>query len=78
MMPNFNPQQRQEILLLIQQGRKVEAVKWVKDHSDLGLKEAKDYVKQAEKIELYALKENVQIKSAKTVQINSGENSNFH
>jgi len=25
-MPNFNPQQRQEILLLIQQGRKVEAV----------------------------------------------------
>ncbi|WP_353161128.1 ribosomal protein L7/L12 [Acinetobacter guillouiae] len=44
MMPNFNPQQRQEILLLIQQGRKVEAVKWVKDHSDLGLKEAKDYV----------------------------------
>lgn len=43
-MPNFNPQQRQEILLLIQQDRKVEAIKWVKDHSDLGLKEAKDYV----------------------------------
>ena len=48
-MPNFNPQQRQEILLLIQQGRKVEAVKWVKDHSDLGLKEAKDLVDGAPK-----------------------------
>ncbi len=46
--------------------------------SDKITKEATDYTKHAEKIELYASKENVQIKSAKTVQLNSGENSNLH
>ncbi|MCX5469600.1 50S ribosomal protein L7/L12 [Acinetobacter nematophilus] len=45
-MTHFNEQQLQEIRLLLQQNRKVEAVKYVKDHSDLGLKEAKDYVDQ--------------------------------
>ncbi len=36
-------------------------------------KEAKTYTKNAEKIELYASKQNVQIKSEKTVEIHSGE-----
>ncbi|RZG75423.1 hypothetical protein [Acinetobacter sp. WCHAc060025] len=45
-MPQFSPQQRQEIFSLLQQNRKVEAVKWVKEHSDLGLKESKDWVEQ--------------------------------
>ena len=45
-MPQFNPQQRQEIFSLLQQNRKVEAVKWVMEHSTLGLKESKDWVEQ--------------------------------
>lgn len=43
-MTLFSERQKQDILLLIQQNRKIEAIKWVVDHSDLGLKEAKDYV----------------------------------
>ena len=45
-MPQFSPQQRQEIFSLLQQNRKVEAVKWVKEHSNLGLKESKDWIEQ--------------------------------
>lgn len=47
-MTHFNNHQLQEIRLLLQQNRKVEAVKYVKDHSNLGLKESKDFVDQFE------------------------------
>lgn len=47
-MTHFNHHQLQEIRLLLQQNRKVEAVKYVKDHSNLGLKESKDFVDQFE------------------------------
>ena len=43
-MTLFSETQKQEILSLAQQRSKIEAIKWVRDHSDLGLKEAKDYV----------------------------------
>lgn len=43
-MTLFTEAQKQEILSLVQQNRKIEAIKWVIDHSDLGLKQAKDYV----------------------------------
>ncbi len=45
-MSLFTPSQQQEILLLLQQNRKVEAVKWVMEHSNLGLKESKDFIDQ--------------------------------
>ena len=43
-MTLFTEAQKQEILSLAQQNSKIEAIKWVIDHSDLGLKQAKDYV----------------------------------
>lgn len=43
-MTLFSESQKQNIVLLLQQDRKIEAIKWVIDNSDLGLKEAKDYV----------------------------------
>lgn len=46
----FKDQQLQELKDLIQQNRKIEAVKYVKDHSDLGLKEAKDVVEQMQNL----------------------------
>lgn len=45
-MPQFTQNQRQEIFILLQQNRKVEAVKWVMEHSNLGLKESKDWIEQ--------------------------------
>lgn len=45
-MALFTQSQRQEIFSLLQQNRKVEAVKWVKEHSNLGLKESKDWIEQ--------------------------------
>ena len=46
----FKDQQLQELKDLIQQNRKIEAVKYVKDHSNLGLKEAKDVVEQMQSL----------------------------
>lgn len=43
-MTLFTEAQKQEILSLAQQNSKIEAIKWVIDHSNLGLKQAKDYV----------------------------------
>ena len=43
-MTLFTEVQKQEILSRAQQKSKIEAIKWVIDHSDLGLKQAKDYV----------------------------------
>lgn len=43
-MTLFSESQKHDLVLLIQQNRKIEAIKWVKDHSNLGLKDAKDYV----------------------------------
>ena len=43
-MTLFTEAQKQEILSIAQQHSKIEAIKWIRDHSDLGLKQAKDYV----------------------------------
>ena len=43
-MTLFTEAQKQEILSIAQQHSKIEAIKWIRDHSDLGLKQAKDYI----------------------------------